>query len=119
MNNFSTEIVMFGSSNVDQDKLNEAEEMELARIKASFPHFMFHPNRWPKSVWNVVLALLLIYTALVMPYRMAFIDSKFGDDWFIAELIIDMLFFCDVLVNIFSAYVDNDGNIITNRKMIF
>jgi hypothetical protein len=88
-------------------------------IKASFPHFMFHPNRWPKTVWSGILALLLIYTALIMPYRMAFIDSTFGDDWFYAELVIDILFFTDLLVNCNSAYIDNEAMLITDRKMIF
>ena len=51
-----------------------------------------------------------------MPYRMAFIESELWDDWFIAELCIDFLFFVDFLVNCFSAYYDSDGNLITNRK---
>ena len=60
---------------------------------------MFHPNRWPKTAWNGVLMSLLIYTATVMPYRMAFIESEFGDDWFYTEIVIDSLFFIDLIVN--------------------
>lgn len=42
---------------------------------------------------------LLIYTATAMPYRMAFIEAEIWSDWFIAELIIDLLFLTDVVVN--------------------
>jgi hypothetical protein len=45
------------------------------------------------------VAFLLLYTATIMPFKMAFIDSAFGDGWFIMENCIDVLFFLDVLVN--------------------
>jgi hypothetical protein len=60
---------------------------------------MIHPDGYFKKVWNIVLTWLLIYTATVMPYRMAFIKTEFLGPWFIAELIIDFLFFCDVVFN--------------------
>ena len=77
---------------------------------------MFHPDKTPKSIANAVLAVLLIYTATVMPYKIAFIDSVPGDDWFYLDIIIDVLFFLDFLVNLTSAYYDSDRILITNRK---
>jgi hypothetical protein len=65
-----------------------------------------------------VLALLLLYTATIMPWRMAFIDTVMWDDWFIAELVIDGLFFCDFLVNCFSAFYDYEGMLVTDRRKI-
>lgn len=59
-----------------------------------------------------------MYTALVMPFRMAFIDSYLWDDWFIAELVIDTLFFIDVIVNMFSSYYNYEGTLVTDRKEI-
>ena len=53
-----------------------------------------------------------------MPWRMAFINSKLWDDWFIAELVIDGLFFIDVLVNCNSAYHDHEGKLVTSRSEI-
>jgi hypothetical protein len=53
-----------------------------------------------------------------MPYRMAFIDSELYDDWFWVELSIDILFFIDVLINCNSAYLDNEGVLVTDRKRI-
>jgi hypothetical protein len=83
------------------------------------PFMMFHPNKIPKTIWNGVLSILLIYTATIMPYKMAFIDSKAGDVWFYTDVIVDTLFFCDVCVNLLTAYFDIDGQIITDRRSIF
>jgi hypothetical protein len=93
-----------------------AEQDEFQDHK--FPFCLLHPNGRIKSVWNIVLAILLLYTATVMPWRMAFIDTKMWDDWFIFELCIDGLFFIDFLVNCFSAYYDYEGVLVTDRKKI-
>jgi hypothetical protein len=61
---------------------------------------MLHPDSLVKKIWNGVLAVLLIYTATIMPYRMAFIESEMWDAWFFVELTIDTLFFVDVVVNL-------------------
>lgn len=81
-----------------------------------FPCCLIHPDKSLKKVWNVILTMLLIYTATVMPYRMAFIESVMWDDWFIAELIIDILFFTDFIVNCLSAYYNSDGVLVVDRK---
>jgi len=53
-----------------------------------------------------------------MPYRIAFIDNKLFDEWFFLDLMIDILFFIDVIVNMTSAYYDNEGRLVTSRYMI-
>ena len=39
-----------------------------------------------------------------MPYRMAFVEPVMWDSWFYVELVIDVLFFMDVIVNMNSVY---------------
>jgi hypothetical protein len=56
---------------------------------------MFHPDRTPKIVWNLVLIILLIYTALIMPYKIAFVENEWFDTWFWVDLSVDFLFFID------------------------
>jgi hypothetical protein len=59
---------------------------------------MFHPSRAAKTVWNIVLFLLLLYTAVVMPYKVAFVETSRepGTSWFIVAVVIDSLYFIDV-----------------------
>lgn len=63
------------------------------------------------------MTLLLIYTATVTPFRIAFVDED-PIGWFIFDLTVDCLFFMDVLVNMFLAYYDDEMNIVVERKRI-
>jgi hypothetical protein len=36
--------------------------------------FLIHPKSSFKTVWNPILIFLLLYTATIMPYRVAFED---------------------------------------------
>jgi len=83
------------------------------------PFCMFHPNKKPRNIWNAILAVLLIYTATVMPFSMAFIEAERWGSWFVMDLVIDCLFFLDVLVNLFSCYYDSSGKLVTSKKQIF
>jgi uncharacterized membrane protein (DUF485 family) len=77
---------------------------------------MFHPDKKPKSIWNLVLIFLLLYTATVMPYRIAFIEASFGEPWWYVSITVDILFGIDFFVNCFSAYYNSDGLLIISRR---
>ena len=49
---------------------------------------------------------------------MAFVESNMYDDWFYVELVIDGLFFLDLILNFFSAYYTNDGTLIISRERV-
>ena len=79
---------------------------------------MLHPNGYKKTIWNYIMVFLLVYTATVMPFRLAFIKAPIGSDWFWVETVIDFLFFCDIIVNFFSAFYNSEGKLVVNRKKI-
>lgn len=68
--------------------------------------------------WQLLIAALLIYTATVTVYRIAFVDSE-PLGWLIADTIIDSLFFTDIVVNCFLSYYNLEMNLITSRPAIF
>ena len=80
---------------------------------------LFAPNGKVTKTWNVVLIILLLYTAIIMPYRISFVEFVWYDDWFYVELVVDALFFTDFLVNLNSAYRVEDDVLVTSRKTIF
>lgn len=82
--------------------------------------YIFLPSSRFKIYWSYIVILLLIYTAYITPYRIAFADTSLEyDDWFFIETIIDILFLIDILITLNCAYFDSKGHIITSRLNIF
>ena len=67
------------------------------------------PNSPFKMFWNMVLILLLLYTASITPFKMAFIDTV-PSFVFAIDVIVDTLFVVDLFINFFSAYENLDGS---------
>ena len=83
------------------------------------PRFLFHPSGGFKIYWNVTLGLLLLYTALVTPFLIAFIQSNGVDAWFVIDYILLGAFVLDVFFTLNTAYHDSEGKLIASRKKIF
>ena len=124
------ELRLYGTSSgvVDQSKHYrrnlEALVKNLKTRKASIteggmPKFVIHPQGNFKRIWNIIVILLLLYTATITPYRNAFIESKAFDDWFYLEIVIDVLFMVDVIINLLTAHERFDGSFETSHKKMF
>ena len=75
------------------------------------------PENDLKKLWDILIAMILIYSAVVLPYRIAFIDID-STEMLILDFIFDSLFTLDIFLSFFSAYVDNEDNVVKNRKKI-
>lgn len=95
--------------------------MSLSNIQYSvpLPCFMLDPDSPKKLVWNAIVGFLLVYTATVTPFRACFMEIYIYSGWWIADTIVDILFFIDILVTLNSAYRRDDNSIETSRKIIF
>lgn len=59
-----------------------------------------------------------------MPVRIAFLSDDDGDDddgeeatWTTIEYLIDSVFLGDIIITFFSAYFDNEDNLITRKRV--
>ena len=59
---------------------------------------------------------LLIYTALLVPYNVCFVDET-TDVQFIFDLMVDFSFMVDIVLTFFTAY-EEKGTLVINRHMI-
>ena len=72
-----------------------------------------------KMVWNLIIIALLLYTAIYVPYKIAFINEQDSVVTQIFEWTVDILFAIDIFVNFISVYEDRKtGVIILDRKKI-
>jgi hypothetical protein len=130
------EIVTFGTSsefldvndnfklNVDEILWKKQHKKEKFRLLSNYPDeslpfCLLHPECSFVKLWSVVLASLLLYTAAVMPIRVAFYDVIFFDVWTVVDLTMDSLFALDILVNCVVTYEKRDGTCEKNPKVVF
>ena len=55
--------------------------------------------------------VVLIFVAIVLPYRLAFYEEDTSKAWMIAWLLINFLFFLDIFVTFFTSITDKETNV--------
>lgn len=80
--------------------------------------FIIFPDDAFLDYWNMLIIFLLLYTATVIPYRMILTGAD-DTSFIIWDTIVDGLYFIDTLLNCIIAYYNEDGILVTNKKLIF
>jgi len=96
---------MYGQSkniNYEDKVILENEE----QIKNRF-FLVIMPESTFKKFWNVVIIILLGYTATYVPFKVSFVDDT-SQALFVWDLIVDGLFFIDIFINFLAAYEDKE-----------
>jgi hypothetical protein len=86
--------------------------------EAKLPWYVISPDSSFSKYWSLVMSALLVYTAIIMPVRVAFYETVFFDAWTILDLCVDGLFLVDVGVNCFQTYENKEGVMETKLKQI-
>ena len=76
------------------------------------------PNQKVKIVWNVFLVILLLATALIVPFRVCFVEEADSYIWDEIDLFFDVSFGIDMLINFISAYYDAHNRLKKSLKEI-
>ena len=97
------EILQYGTVRGLNDDKKKVKEVKKSTLLIS-PHNPF------KTFWNIVMIFLLGHTALVVPFRVSYVDES-STMWFWSEMLIDLLFIFDLVLSFFSAYEKEDGSI--------
>lgn len=78
-----------------------------------------------KAIWDWIVLLLVIYTAIEVPYNVAFIVplhkkvSLKDNIWEILNLCVDILFIVDVIINFRTTYVEGRTvKVVSNPRKI-
>jgi len=75
-------------------------------------------SRFHKS-WGIIIIILLFYTALVMPYRLALLEDDTNIFFFYLDTTVDFLFIIDIILN-FNMPIEKPYQAVPiyNRKII-
>ncbi|XP_077979398.1 voltage-gated inwardly rectifying potassium channel KCNH7-like isoform X2 [Glandiceps talaboti] len=93
-----------------------------------------------KAVWDWIVLLLVIYTAIFTPYAAAFliqndqvqiilnkdpetrggggVSNRYGDPLIIIDLLVDCMFIVDIFINFRTTYVNKHHEVISHPKKI-
>ena len=77
-----------------------------------------NPNGPFARQWDMLMVALLIFTALVTPFEVAFLTSAFNF-LFVINRLVDFGFMCDMVLNFFLGFYDEaEARMIWNQKLI-
>jgi hypothetical protein len=96
---------------------NENLEPGVYKLGKHIPWGIINPDGKFMSAWTVILLIALLYTATVMPYFVAF-SENLPENWFMVELVFDLVFIIDFFLNFNIAYWEKE-ELIVDRKKIF
>ena len=78
---------------------------------------MIYPNNTIKGNWDMLLTIILVFTCMVTPYRIAFVE--FDDEvWTILNTTIDLMFAVDMMLCFLTAFYTEEFELIEDRFMI-
>ena len=78
-----------------------SDKQKLSSLKKSAKCIILPDSKF-KMTWNIVVIVLLLYTAVFIPFKIAFIEDD-SVEMKVFEYFIDSLFAFDILVNFISA----------------
>ena len=82
------------------------------------PFYLLHPYGWFMLRWDFVTTVALLFTAIVTPFEVGFMDSpETPDTLFVLNRIVDVVFIFDMVFQFFLMYRrggGGDGNDATN-----
>ena len=77
---------------------------------------VIYPENANKALWDIFMAIILVFTCFVTPLHIAFEDD--ATHWVVLNYFIDSLFAVDMLVIFCTAFHTEDFELIDDHKLI-
>lgn len=100
-------------------RLKTIYKISISNEKEKVPTYIIHPKASLKQLWNFFMIIILVYTATIMPYQIAFIEEIEYGVWWCINLGINAAFCIDFVLNCFTAYYNSKHKLVSNIKDIF
>ncbi|KAG6953200.1 hypothetical protein JG688_00012988 [Phytophthora aleatoria] len=81
------------------------------------PRYFIDPEASAKRMWDLLLTFLVLYTTLVVPYRVCF-QVEAGGGFAVIETMMDVAFFIDIVFNFITGLQLPSGEVSYNLRVI-
>ena len=114
----NNQLVDTNKNTKDREEINQGFCLKILK-KIKDP---INPDSVYLFYWSFYLILLMVYTAIFMPYYLAFVENEIMI-WTVLENLVDFSFLFDILINFNTSYYEvnsstQDNILITDRKLI-
>ena len=84
--------------------------------KFQVPRFVIWHAHPAKLFWDLFILLCILYTVTVVPFIVCFEYQDSIVRWF--DTFVDTMFIIDIVLTLFTSYLDEDGNVVVDRSKI-
>lgn len=82
------------------------------------PHIILHYCAF-KATWDWIILALTFYTAVMVPYNVAFRNKTMdGVPLLVVDSIVDVVFFIDIILNFHTTFVGPAGEVVSEPKIV-
>ncbi|VDK46217.1 unnamed protein product [Anisakis simplex] len=117
-------------------KISQQTNLQVLSLGADvLPEYKLQPTRIHhctivhyspfKAVWDWIILLLVIYTAIFTPYVAAFLlredstrKTRFSEPLEIIDLFVDIMFIVDIIINFRTTYVNENDEVVSHPGKI-
>ena len=87
---------------------------EESDFEKDIPWIIFPDNIY-KTIWDLFIVILNLYTSIIIPYKVAFSEKN---EFTTFEMFISISFAIDMILSFFTAYTDNEENLVKQKRKI-
>jgi CRP-like cAMP-binding protein len=102
---------------IRREKICDTDSEDSGSEDEKKKNFIILPDNKFKKLWDSLIALVILYSSICTPYKIAFIDTNSSKEDFV-DIIVDVLLGIDMILNFFSAYYDSEENLVKTRRKI-
>ncbi|OQS04106.1 Voltage-gated Ion Channel (VIC) Superfamily, partial [Thraustotheca clavata] len=89
----------------------------LNERKLAHKNWVLHPEEALLINWQLIIAIAIVYSTIVVPYRIGFKSDATGLG-LVFDLFVDSLFFTDILIAFQTAYYTSERTLVVNKRTI-
>ena len=106
------------SGDTESEEARYKEQWDIADVFMKLNNII-HPQGALRKKWDFLQIALLIYLALLVPFRIGFDqDTNPWEFFFILDMFVDVYFIVDIYLSFKTAYVTDDGDLQYSPGMI-